>query len=1024
MKKTFKGTLALAFCIVTVFATMLIASAISAPKVKVKSVTYNTVTISWATVKGADGGYEVQRSTDGKKWKTLTKSTKSKSYTDKKLTTGKTYRYRVRAIDKGLFKNTYSSYSKVVKGKPVPAKVKTVKASPTHNSVKLSWSKVSGASGYVVERYSSKKWKAIKTTSKTSLTVSKLSLGKTYNFRVRAYKTVSKKKIYGAYSSTIKTGPVLKAPSSVVLNGVSTSTLKLSWSAVTGAKGYEVYNAATKKWTNTKTKRTLTVSKLKAGTKYSFYVRAYAGSYDGPKSATYTFVTAPAKVSGVKVTSSSTNSLTFTWSKTAGAAGYQPSYYNHSTKKWTNLSTTTGTSATVTGLTHGTKYTVRVRAFNKNSNVKDISATSYGSWSSEISASTSILAPASISLTSVNTSSIKISWAASQGATSYKVYNSKTNQWASTGTSRSYTLSGLSAGTKYSFKVKAVLDGKDSPESKTYSFITAPAAPSGLKCSTATINGVIESNSTASSITVSWNKVTGATKYQVQYSADGKTWTSAPETTSTTATVSGLKAGTAYSIRVRAYVKNGNTPAYGAYTTTTARTRAAKITANTASGTNSINLTWNAVSNAKGYIVERFDSLQAKDWTVFDFSDNKFKAYDKLDADSIIMTTETTVSDSPAASRAEIYRVYVVDKNNYLSEPSDIVIGDTADIDVSVTDYYAEIKITAYDNVSTYSINSYYPFIMYNCTTYNVSSLTKEGNKYIIKVALAPDSINSFTVVAHDASGKTLSGTGLITVSTKPLKIVSSTSDANYNASVNSQLLYVAQAINNTKNYTGKITAQLSSTINTKCGSLEIFQNGKRNKVLEFFLGSLLDDELSEDIKEEQNYTFTFENGEYKDEKNITTYLKSFIEPNANSSKSAYLYNGNNLNEWSKGISNVKTVKNSDGGYTVSFTIKEEKNDPKYHNGFLSVLNSKSINQDGLVTEEVTIKASNVTATIAPDYILKSYSATAPFSGKFSLSMTADESASEGGASINKGDEITFKIPINGDAAFTYNFTR
>ena len=46
MKKTFKGALALTFCVVTVFATMLIASAISAPKAKVKSVTYNSVTIT------------------------------------------------------------------------------------------------------------------------------------------------------------------------------------------------------------------------------------------------------------------------------------------------------------------------------------------------------------------------------------------------------------------------------------------------------------------------------------------------------------------------------------------------------------------------------------------------------------------------------------------------------------------------------------------------------------------------------------------------------------------------------------------------------------------------------------------------------------------------------------------------------------------------------------------------------------------------------------------------------------------
>lgn len=1022
MKKTFKGALALAFCVVTVFATMLIASAISAPKAKVKSVTYNSVTITWSEVKGADGGYQVQRSTDGKKWTTLTSSTKSTSYTDKKLTTGKTYRYRVRAIDKGLLRSTYSSWSSVVKGKPVPAKVKTVKSSPTKNSVKLSWSKVSGASGYVVQRYSKKKWTTYKTTTKTSMTISKLTLGKTYSFRIRAYRTVSKKKVYGDYSSTIKTGPALTAPSSFVLKGVTSNSLTLAWSAVDGAKGYEVYNKATKKWTNTKTKRTLTVKNLKAGTKYEFIVRAYSGSYDGKKSATRTYITTPAKVSGVKASKSTSSALTFTWSKATGAAGYQPQY-SADGKNWTSLSTTTGTSATVSSLKAGTKYYFRVRAYVKNSNVKDISATNYGSYSSAVSAYTSVLAPKTISLSSAATNSLKVTWTASTGATAYEIYNSKTGTWVNTGTTRSYTLSGLSAGTKYTFKVRALLNSTKSAESSSFSFITAPAAPT-VSAGTTNVNGVIISASTSDTVTVSWGKVTGAAKYQIQYSADGSNWTSAPETTGTTATIKSLKAGTAYSVRVRAYVNNSGTKTYGAYSSAVSvRTLStAKTKVSTASGTNSIELVWTEVSGAKGYVVERFDSLQAKDWTVFDFNDGKFKAYEKLTEDSIISTTETALADKPAASRAEIYRVRVVDANGYAGITSDVVTGDTADIDIIVGDYYTEIKVPAYENVASYTINSYYPFIMYNCTTYNVSELTKSGDKYVLKVALAPDSIHSLTVVAHDSSNKTLSGTGLLTVKTNALKVNNSDS-----ASVNSQLLYLTQAINNTKNYQDKIGVKFTSSISTKCGDLQIYLNGEhdwKSEMLEALLGGLLKDELANDIVDNNNYNFTFTNGETKDENNVTVTLKNFIEPNTNSTRAAYLYNGNNPTAWSKGIKDFKSTKNSDGSLSVSFKLKQEKNNPYYHDGFLSVLNSTSFSQDGLKTEEVVVGETTVQAVIASDYVLKSYTANAPFTGKFSMSMTVSEDSNDSGVSLKEGDKMEFKIPITGTSSFSYTFTR
>ena len=174
MKKTFKGFLAFAFCVVTIFATMVFASAVSAPKVNVKSVTYNTVTLSWDNIKDADGGYEVERSANGKSgWQLISTTNKGvTSYTDSKLTAGKTYYYRVRSIDKSLFGKKYSDYSSTISGKPAPEKVTGLKASATYNSIKLTWSKVSGASGYEIQVYSSKKWKSYKTTSKNTLTIS------------------------------------------------------------------------------------------------------------------------------------------------------------------------------------------------------------------------------------------------------------------------------------------------------------------------------------------------------------------------------------------------------------------------------------------------------------------------------------------------------------------------------------------------------------------------------------------------------------------------------------------------------------------------------------------------------------------------------------------------------------------------------------------------------------------------------------------------------------------------------------
>ena len=77
---------------------------------------------------------------------------------------------------------------------------------------------------------------------------------------------------------------------------------------------------------------------------------------------------APAKVSGLKVTGKSKNSLTLKWDKTAGADGYSIDIYKNG--KWTNIGTTKKTTVKIPKLSSGTKYKIRVRAYKGSSSKK------------------------------------------------------------------------------------------------------------------------------------------------------------------------------------------------------------------------------------------------------------------------------------------------------------------------------------------------------------------------------------------------------------------------------------------------------------------------------------------------------------------------------------------------------------------------------------------------------------------------------------------------------------------------------
>lgn len=170
---------------------------------KAASVSYNSIKLYWGKVPKATG-YIVYRKQNGGQFKKIASVTGT-SYVNQKVKCGVTYVYTVKAYKKTAGKTLYSAYNKKgIKGKAVPVKVRTIKTAVADNSVKISWSKVPGASGYLIVRANADDGKycviATKNASTLKYTDKNLKNGK-YKYRVRAYRVESKKKTYGAYSN-------------------------------------------------------------------------------------------------------------------------------------------------------------------------------------------------------------------------------------------------------------------------------------------------------------------------------------------------------------------------------------------------------------------------------------------------------------------------------------------------------------------------------------------------------------------------------------------------------------------------------------------------------------------------------------------------------------------------------------------------------------------------------------------------------------------------------------------------------
>ena len=258
------------------------------PTVKV-ALAAKGIKVSWSTAANATG-YTVYRSQYNTKTKSWTKwasrgtaKANVTSWTDTKVTSGVQYKYTVRACN-GSFKSNYNTTGAGTLFLAQP----TVKIANASTGVKVSWSKVTGATGYTVYRSEYKngawtKWASRGTAkaNKTSWVDTKVTSGVQYKYTVRA--------INGKVASTyVSSNTVLylaqpKTTVKAVSNGIN-----VAWTQSAGATGYTVYrmeyNTKTKKWSSWKNMGTAKAEKTnwtdksaKKGVTYKYTTKAING---------------------------------------------------------------------------------------------------------------------------------------------------------------------------------------------------------------------------------------------------------------------------------------------------------------------------------------------------------------------------------------------------------------------------------------------------------------------------------------------------------------------------------------------------------------------------------------------------------------------------------------------------------------------------------------------------------------------------------------------------------------------------
>ena len=391
-------------------------------------------------------------------------------------------------------------------------------------------------------------------------------------------------------------------------------SLKIKWSGLDNVDYYEIWRDTKDAYDYEKIDEVSDATSfiddtVELGTRYYYLVRpVFNDGTTGEYSKSISGV-ALAKTNFTKIKAKSGKKVTLTWKKVSQAEGYLIYRKDSEDGKYNQIGkVTSGKTLTYTDTvkSNNKTYTYKIQAYNTNNGKQGV-----GAYSSTKSAKT--LAKAKITgITSSNEEVLKISWKKVSGAKGYIISRStsKNSGYKKIDTvtgKTSYSDDTVKAGKTYYYKVEAY-----NVNSGTKGYGGASDAVAGKTAKRTKITSIVSTNE--KTLTIKWNKITGAYGYRIKRSTDEDGTYKVVKTIKSGNTTSykdtSVKAGKTYYYTVETMVKTGDNICYsGDSASVEGRTaKKAKIKYAVSNGSNQIEVNWGAVSGAYGYRIKRSTS--------------------------------------------------------------------------------------------------------------------------------------------------------------------------------------------------------------------------------------------------------------------------------------------------------------------------------------------------------------------------------------------------------------------------------
>ncbi len=987
---------------------------------KATKVTDSAVVLQWNKVSGVKEF--VIYSVNGNSRKRLGAAEKN-AFTVKNLAGGTDYIFTVISVIRGTERNFKSKYSDNLSVRTAPAAVKNFKASDVGaEEVTLSWSKSKNAQNYRVYQVVNDKWKTLGNTTRTTYTIDGLEELTSYQFRVRPYLNNAGKDLFGPYSSILNVKTSKASVKGLKATSIAEKSIVISWDAMVDATGYTVETSTdNKNFTAVSAAPataggtvTATITNLAGNTTYYIRVSAkYANGTGLP--AKLTVRTAPTKTQGLKATGIS-GGISLSWNPTPGADGYEVSKSTNS-NNWEVVSDVLDTTTVAENLPVNVQYFFRVRAYYSENGVKY-----YGDYSEP--AISTALPPSVKDLTAsgVTTTSFNVTWTKQADANNYKIsiasaggsFTDLPNNVTYNGDKASIAVTGRTAGTEYTVQVCAMIGGTLSAPS-TITVKTVPAKVTGLSASA----------TSGSEISLRWTAVTGAETYEIQQRTNGGEFATIGTAKEIPHVVSGLSPMTEYHFRVRAVNTTGGNAQQGEFSaeaiatttsapsvnptptdptptdptptdptptdptptnptpsnpttpggrtpTTSNRINGVKVLLNETG--NSYTMTWDEVENQNAkYAVEmknpatnQWEELSAGSLWPRVFSNMKESDLGVKCTAGSDSATNVSWNAASGASKYEVRSEVSHGTGKWLTGPTSSSTSATLRL---APNYRQTVRVSAIGSVT------------FRIFALDISDESKQ---------LAYSETTQTVYVAYDDFDYTTPAVGALSAS-------SSAGDKE------AYVLMLAQAVNNTRYETGKLTMNAETELKSSATMLGETAEDKETSTTTCTFNN---------ASGEATHTVTKSDGT-KTTTKYTLWQYYAITPNAGTT---YLYDQHNLASFQKGVKSVTATPNADGTTTVVIVLGKESFDASkkaiYHPGFLDSIadNGDQIAQYGNKAKisNASIGETTITAKINKNYTLDSYEIMNPFTMDVTVTLML----------------IPHTAPMVSSSHFKYTFTR